>query len=100
MPAVPRKRAGGSVDQVAGDGRRAQRAVGVNGSYLARPVLQTRLSRRVLLYGVLVSRPRANGAVRAADSARSVSVHQDAAGSNWVCHCTSRPKGATLALNG
>jgi hypothetical protein len=29
-----------------------------------------------------VSRPRANGAVRAADSARSVSVHQDAAESN------------------
>jgi hypothetical protein len=36
--------------------------------------MQTRPSRRVLLFRVSVSRPRANGAVRAADSARSVSV--------------------------
>ena len=37
--------------------------------------MQTRLSRRVLLlYGVLVSRPRVNRAVRAADSARRESV--------------------------
>ena len=35
-----------------------------------------------MLYGVLVSRPRANGAVRAADSARSVSLRQDEPGSN------------------
>src|SRR3954454_3141351 len=32
--------------------------------------------RRVLLFRVLVSRPRANGAVRAADSARGVSLAQ------------------------
>src|ERR1051325_4096616 len=36
--------------------------------------MQTRPSRRVLLFQVLVSRPRANGAVRAADSARSLSL--------------------------
>ncbi len=44
--------------------------------------MQTRLPRRVLLYRFSVSRPRVNGAVHAADSARSEIVHQDAAARN------------------
>jgi hypothetical protein len=46
--------------------------------------MQTRPSRRVLLFqgfGLATSR---NGAVHAADSARSESVHQDCVGSNRV----------------
>jgi hypothetical protein len=38
--------------------------------------MQTRLSRRVLRFMASVSRPRANRAVRAADSARTASLHQ------------------------
>ena len=45
----------------------------------ASPDMQTRPSRRVFALWVLVSRPRANGAVRAADSARPASVAQSAA---------------------
>ena len=48
--------------------------------------MQTRRFGGFCYFRVLVSRPRANGAVRAADSARSVSVHQDCAGSNRARH--------------
>src|SRR3954470_4970903 len=51
--------------------------------------MQTRPRGGFCYLRVLVSRPRANGAVRAADSGRTASVHQDCAGSNragdeWV----------------
>jgi hypothetical protein len=44
--------------------------------------MQTRRFGGFCYFRVSVSRPRADGAVRAADSARTASVHQDSTGSN------------------
>src|SRR4051794_20054266 len=54
--------------------------------YRHRSACRPAFSRRVFALSVLVSRPRANGAVRAADSARSVSLRQDFARSNRAGH--------------
>src|SRR4051812_27131505 len=59
--------------------------------------MRARRFRRVCYVWVSVSRPRANGAVRAADSPRDDSVHPEGAAGNLPCDGGAAPeKGKTL----